>query len=78
MNVKLDASNYTAQMLRQGACTGMARPGAPSWRIETTERWSSKKWKKTSFSTDQRDIAKLTGFSVLTLLEQIETQPADD
>ena len=75
MNVKLDPSNYTAHTLRQGGCTDMARHGVPSWRIQMTGRWSSKKWKKIYINTDWRDIAKLSGLSVSTLLDQIGSQP---
>ena len=78
MDIKLDPSNYTAHTLRQGGCTDMARHGVPSWRIEMTGRWSSKKWKKTYINTDWRDIAKISGFSVSTLLDQIKSQPVDN
>ena len=44
MDIKLDPSNYTSHTLRQGGCTDMARHGVPSWRMEVTGRWSSKKW----------------------------------
>ena len=43
MDVKLDPSNYTAHALRQGGRTDMARHGVPSWHIEMTGRWLSKK-----------------------------------
>ena len=78
MNVKLDPSNYTAHTLRQGGCTDMARHGVPSWRIQMTGRWSSKKWKKIYINTDWRDIAKLSGFSVSNLLDQIKTKTVED
>ena len=78
MNIKLDPSNYTAHTLRQGGCTDMARHGIPSWRIEMTGRWSSKKWKTTYINTDWRDIAKISGFSVTELLDQIKSQPVDN
>ena len=76
--IKLDPSNYATHTLRQGGCTDMARHGVPSWRMEMTWRWSSKKLKKTYINADWRDIAKLSGFSVSTLLDLIKSQPVED
>ena len=56
----------------------MARHGVPSWRTEMTGSWSSNKWKYMYINADWRDIAKLSGFSVSTLLDQTKSQPAED
>ena len=77
-NIKLDASNYAAHTLRKEGCTDMARHGVSSWRIEMIRRWSSKKWKKIYINADWRGTAKLSGFSVSTLLDQIKSQPVED
>ena len=78
MKIKLDPSKYPAHSLRQGGCTDMARHNVPSWRIEMTGRWRSKMWKTTYINTDWRDISKLSGIPVTTLLDQIISQPVDD
>ena len=58
---------------------------APTWQDVVLhhgalkkQEWSSKKWKKIHVNTDWRKIAKLSGFSVSTLLDQNESQPVDD
>ena len=75
LKVKLDPRKYTPHTLRQGGCTGMARHGVPSWRIEMTGRWRSKMWRKTYINTDWRDMAKLSNQTVTELLDKIKTIP---
>ena len=77
MNVKMAPTNNTAHTIRQGSCTDMARHGVPSWRIqiEMTGRCASKGWKKMCFNTVWRDVAKLSGFTISSSLDQMKSQP---
>ena len=78
MDRKLDPFNFAAHTLRQRGYIDMERQGVSSWCIEMTGRWSSKKCKVIYISADWKDIAKLGGFSVSTLLDQIKSQLTDD
>ena len=77
-NIKLKPTNYAAHTLRQGGCTDMTRHGVPSWRIHVTRRWSSKEWKKIYIKIDWRDMAKLSGFTVSSLLHQTKSQALEN
>ena len=78
MKIKMDPSKYPAHSLRQGGCTHMARHNVSYWRIEMTGRWRSKMRKTTYINTDWRDISKLSGIPVTTLLDRIISQPVED
>ena len=52
--------------------------GVPSWRIQMIGMWSSTNWKKIYINADWRDIAKLSGFTVSALLNQMKSQPLEN
>ena len=78
MDIKLDPSIYTAHTLKQAEFIDMASQGVPSWRIQMIERWSSNKWKKMYINADWRDTAKLSCFSVSTLMDQMKSQSMEN